>query len=232
MKHIQTTILMLALLSLCGCEGFGRTAKIGEPFTLKTNESATVRGTGIQITLNHIGRKWGTKPQDGESLDLSFSVSYNGKTETYSEDLSKPITVGKYKIEAVETEPFGTGYVIFVVNKNDSNDAVAADFVEKFGWHIDESIAPTKISLEVPTNFNNPSFGLYQSASKAAGLDLSGLRGKTVELWKYTLKEKQSDGKQKISVFACLIIENGKIAGAWRSDSSARVPGIYSLDKQ
>lgn len=130
---------MLTILCLFGCEGFGHTAEIGEQFTLKTKESAKVRGTGIEIILNRIGRKWGANPRDGESLDLSFTVKYGGNTKTYTEFSPDPIIAGKHRVEIVKTEPFGEGYVIFVVNKTETagtkpNDAAATAFVEQFDW--------------------------------------------------------------------------------------------------
>lgn len=154
MRQIQITILMLALASFFGCDAFGQTARIGEPFTLKAKESATLHGTGIQITLNRIGRKWGTTPNAGESLDLSFSVKRAGQIHNFNESSPAPIEIGEYKIEIVKTEPFSEGFVTFVVNKSDSNDAVAAEFVERFDWHIDEKSAPTKMP------------GIYSSVKK------------------------------------------------------------------
>lgn len=235
MKFIQTTILMLTLLNLLGCEGFGRTAEIGKPFTLKTNESVKIGWTGIQVTLNRIGRKW-LANGGGESLDFSFSVKYDGKTEIYSDSSPAPITKGKYKIEVVKTEPFGEGFATFIVNKNETaknaNDAAAAKFVEKFGWHIDESIAPVKIPMEFPDNFRGLPFYHYQSASEASGVDITPLLGKKVEMLKYTLTEKQKDRGTDYTTYAHLIIENGLVVGAWRTDSSASAPGIYSFVKK
>jgi hypothetical protein len=226
---------MLIFLSLFGCEGFGRTAEIGEQFTLKTKESSKVRGTGIEITLNQIGRKW-LANGGGETLDLSFSVKHNGSVKTYTESSPDPITAGKYKIEVVKTEPFGEGYAIFVVNKNETaenkTDDAAAKFVEQFGWHIDESISPTKIALEFPNNFDGLPFNHYESASQRSGVDMSSLLGKTIEMLKYTLREKQNDREKDFEIFAHLIIENGKVVGAWRTDSSSRAPGIYSFVKK
>ena len=245
MKRLQTLLLMLTFLTLFGCENFGQSAKIGEPFKLKMNESAKVGGAGIVITVIRIGRKW-LADGGGESLDFSFSVKHGGKTEIYSEYLPAPITAGKYKIEIVETDPFG-GYATFIVTKNDavknnaatkndaktdSTDEAAAKFVEKFGWHIDESIPPPKIPIEFPKNFNGLPFYHYQSASERSGVDMTPLLGKTVEMLKYTLKEKRSDRGSEITIFAHLIIENGKIVGAWRTDSSDSTPGIYSFEKK
>ena len=58
---------------------------------------------------------------------------------------------------------------------------------------------------------------------------MTPLRGKKVEMFKYTLREMQNDQGKDFTVFAHLVIENGKVAGAWRTDSSTRTPGIYSF---
>ena len=236
-------ILTLILTSVFGCQGFGRTVKVGEPFTLKTTESARVRGADVEITVIRIGRKW-LANGGGESLDFSFSVKHDGKTEIYSEFSPAPITAGNYKIEIVKTEPFGDGYATFIVTKSDSlkndattkndakkdsNDAVAAEFVGKFGWHVDDSIAPVKVPMEFPKNFDGLPFYHYQSASQNSGVDMTPLLGKKVEMLKYTLKEKRTDKGRDFTVFAHLIIENGAVVGAWQTDSSDAAPGIYSF---
>ena len=242
MKRLQTLILMLTFLTLLGCEGFGQSAKIGEPFTLKTNESAKVRGTKIEITVNRIGRKW-LANGGGESLDFTFSVKRGGKSETYSHPLPELITAGDYKIEVVKTEPFGYGYAIFVVTKidesktespekNDSNFNVADKFVGQFGWHIDDAISPVKNALEFSQNFDGLPFYHYQYASLKSGVDMTPLSGKKVEVLKYTLREKHPDEVNDFTIFAHVIIENGKVVGAWRTDSSSRAPGIYSFEKR
>lgn len=248
---------MLIFLTFFGCEGNGQIAKkpdekpvktiespdskpaarIGEPFTLKNNESAKVEAANLEITVNRIGRKWRANG-GGESLDFSFSVKRDGKVESYSHPLPDLITAGDYKIEVVKTEPFGYGYAIFLVTKNDSvkkietNDDAAAKFVEPFGWHIDESVKPVKTALEFPKNFNGLPFYHYQSASERSGVDMTPLLGRTVEVLRYTLREKQPTRGSEITNFAHLIIENGAVAGAWRTDSSDAAPGIYSFEKR
>jgi hypothetical protein len=167
MKLIQTMILMMMFLTLFGCQGKGQivkpgepinpvmikqTAQLGEPFTLKLNESAKIDGAaGIEITVNRIGRKWSANG-GGESLDFVFSIKHGEKTENYSNPVPPLVTVGEYKIEVIKTEPFGYGYATFIVTindsgtKTDSNEIAAAKFAEHFGWHIDESISPAKIT--------------------------------------------------------------------------------------
>ncbi len=256
LNTLPAIILMLTFMMLFGCQGNGQTVKpdekpvkpdeksdsktavkIGEQFTLKNNEAAKVEGTGIEITVNRIGRKW-LANGGGESLDFSFSIKHDGKTKIYSHPVPELITAGKYKIEVVKTEPFGYGYAIFVVTKNDSvrktdsNDEAAAKFVEQFGWHIDEAVPPTKIPMEFPKNFNGIPFYHYQEASKSSGVDMTPLLGRTVEMLKYTLKEKRPDRNQDYTVFAHLIIENGTVVGAYQTDSSARAPGIGSFVKR
>ncbi len=242
MKNIQTIVLVTVLMILFGCQSFGQTVKVGEPFTLKSNEAAKIKDTNIEITVNRIGRKW--LANGGEYLDFTFSVKQGEKTESYSNPVPPVITAGGYKIEVVKTEPFGDGYAVFIVSKNDSVksdsikknddsiDAVAAKFVEQFGWHLDESIAPVKVPLEFPNNFEGLPFYNYQAASTTSGVDLTPLLGKKVDMLKYTLKEKQSDRGTDYTSFAHLIIENGKVVGAWRTDSSDRTPGIYSFGKK
>jgi hypothetical protein len=247
---MKTIVLMMTFLTLFGCQGFGQSAKPGEPFTLKLNESAKIEG--IEITVNRIGRKWLAKG-GGETLDFTFTVKYDGKTQSYSNPVPELIMAGDYKVEVVKTEPFGYGYAIFVVTKyrsemkdaaekeeskdsskkeNDRNGAVAAKFVEQFGWHLDESISPVKIDLEFPPNFDGLPFNLYQSAAQRSGIDMTPLLGKKVEMLRFTLREKQNEGGKDFEIFAHLIIENGKVVGAWRTDSSARAPGIYSFVKK
>ncbi len=106
---------------------------------------------------------------------------------------------------------------------------VAAKFVEKFGWHIDKSIAPIKVPMEFPKNFNGLPFYHYQSASTSSGVDMTPLLGKKVKMLKYTLREKQTNRGTEITNFAHLIIENGAVVGAWQTDSSGASPGIYSF---
>jgi len=261
MKRLQTLILMSVSLFLLSCEGNGQTAesdkkpvkaveksdaksavKIGEQFTLKTDESAKIDGTDIEITVKRIGRKW-LANGGGESLDFTFSVKRGGKSETYSHPLPERITAGDYKIEVVKTEPFGYGYAGFVVTKideskneslekTDSTFDVANRFVGQFGWHIDDAVFPAKTALEFPNNFDGLPFYHYQYASLKSGIDMTPLSGKKVEVMKYALKEKQSDKGNDYTIFAHLIIENGKVVGAWRTDSSSRAPGIYSFEKR
>ena len=235
MKYLPTAVLMLTPITIFGCNLRGQTGELAVPFTLKLNESKKIAGADIEVTVNRIGRKW--LANGGESLDLSFTVAHNGKIESYSSPLPDSMTAGDYKIEVVKTEPFGDGYAIFVVTKKDSvkkadsNDEAAAKFVESFGWHIDESVPPTKIQMEFPKDFNGLPFFHYQASSKSSGVDMTLLLGKTVEMLRYTLQEKQKTRGSEITNFAHLIIENGKIVGAWRTDSSASAPGIYSFGK-
>ena len=146
MKYLQTIILMLTVLVLFGCEGYGRTVRLDEEFTLKSKESATIEDTDIEITVNRIGRKWLKK--GGEKLDFTFSVKNAGKTKSYANPLPPLIVAGDYKIEVVKTNPFGEGSATFIVKKKDlsnksaSNDS-APNFVAQFGWHIVESISST-----------------------------------------------------------------------------------------
>ncbi len=86
--------------------------------------------------------------------------------------------------------------------------------------------------IEFPDNFNGLPFYHYQSASQRSGVDMTPLLGKKVEMLKFTLKEKQLDRQAAFTTYAHLIIENGQVMGAWRTDSSARAPGIYSLEKK
>ena len=232
-------------MTLCGCEGNGQTVgsgnqpdskpavKTDEQFTLKMNESKKIKNADIEITVIRIGRKWTDK---SESLDFAFSVKHGGKIEIFSSPLPDSITAGKYKIEVIKTEPFGEGYAIFLVKKDDpvektdSKDA-AAKFVERFGWHIDDSVAPQKVPIDFPKNFDGLPFYHYQSASQRSGVDMTPLLGRKREMLKYTLREKRSDNGQNFTVYAHLIIENDKVVGAWQTDSSSRAPGIYSFGK-
>lgn len=234
MSYLQKMTLIMTLLSLFSCEAFGRGVKLSEPFTLKTTESATVSGTGIKITLEQVAKVRGVNPDRGEELAFSFKVKYDGQIHTYSYPAPEGIAVGKYRIKVVKAEP-ETSSAIFIVDENkdarNPADDAAAKFVEKFGWHIDEFVAPAKIELEMPSNFNGLPFYHYQSASMRSGVDMTPLLGKKVTITKYTLKEKQKDHEEDFTVFAYLIIENGRVAGAWRTDSSASAPGIYSFVK-
>lgn len=255
MKRLQILILMAVSLFLFSCKGNSQTVefdkqpvkpieksdakaavKIGEQFTLKTDESAKIDGADIEITVKRIGRKW-LANGGGESLDFTFSVKHGGKNKAYSNPLPELITAGDYKIEIVKTEPFGYGYAVFVVtkideSKNDSDFNIANKFVGQFGWHIDGAISPAKNALDFPNNFDGLPFYHYQFASLKSGVDMTPLSGKKVEVLKYTLEEKQSDKGNDFTIFAHLIIENGKVVGAWRTDSSSRAPGIYSFDKR
>jgi Domain of unknown function (DUF4830) len=256
MQVLQTLVLMLTFMNIFACRGNGQTVKladnsvkpvespdskpkvkIGEQFTLKMHESAKVEGADIEITLNRIGRKW-LANGGGESLDFDFSVKHDGKIENYSHLPLTLIRAGEYKIEVVKTEPFGDGDAIFVVTKidsvktPDSNDETAAKFVEQFGWHIDEAVPPTEIPIEFPKTFDGIPFYHYQLASKNSGVDMTPMLGKKAAILKYTLKEKQSEQGEDFTIYAHLIVENGKVVGAWRTDSSSREPGIYSFDKK
>ena len=218
MKRLQTLLLMLTFLTLFGCEDFGQSAKIGEPFKLKMNESAKVGGAGIVITVIRIGRKW-LANGGGESLDFNFSVKHDGKVEIYSAYLPVPdlITAGEYKIEVVKTEPFGEGYAIFVVTKNDAvkNNEVTKNGCENkiqptklprnssrsFGWHIDESIPPTKMPIEFPKNFDGLPFYHYQSVSERSGVDMTPLLGKTTRDAEIYAQRKAKRSRNGISDF-------------------------------
>lgn len=323
---MRIMILFMAFLTFCSAETPGQNPKIGEEFTLRNKQSARVENTGIEITVNRIGRKWvGSE----EKLDLQFNVNYKGETANYSSPLKEAIFAGDFEIKVVKTNPFGTENAVFVVNKKakearlgekftlskgesiaigetdfrfvfdsveyevlratngqevhyyrlhinykgekkseiikenvvridaydirceppydkqevaftvtkatdaakptDAKDAVAAKFVEKFGWHIDDAVKPSLAELDFPQSFSGLPFYHYQSASMASGVDMTPLLGKKVEMRRYTLKEKTTRSGQGFTMYVHLIIENGEVMGAWRTDSSASAPGISSM---
>ena len=100
----------------------------------------------------------------------------------------------------------------------------AVAYLRKLGWVPEPG--PRESAIDVPANLTSPPFVHYQSASKAAGLDLEPLAGKTVAMNRYELG-KTSKGS---ALFAFVLVSEGRVVGAWLATDAPVAPGIMRVD--
>jgi hypothetical protein len=239
MKPILLVFLMILFFG-CGASMFGKQANFEESIELKTNETVSIRGTGLKITLNSTGRQWvmDVNGRNGsERPYCSITAKLDNKEEKFTLRLDAPAEIGEYLVTVTKINPFGAGACTMVVKhkegastasepQNDTNDIDAGSaFLSRYNWHTQGE--PKEIPLDFPKELNGLPFFHYQRASEAIGLDLKKVAGKHIPIRKYTLTETapRSGG----TMYAYLVFDNNEIVGAWLAADSPVTPGIASV---
>ncbi len=106
-------LLFLTILFFgCGAGVFGKQAKLDEPIELKTQETVSIQGIGLKITLNSTGREWVMDDKGkntGERPYCNITAKLGDREEKFSLRFNNPAKLGDYVIEVKSINPFGAG---------------------------------------------------------------------------------------------------------------------------
>ncbi|GEM_PF-3292082 len=234
-KTFLLSVCVMFLFVCVSCAS-GKEAKVGEEFTLKSKESVSIKETGIDITLDEIGREWLANGK-GESVYCRVTVKNKSGATKSTMGFGRPVFIGEYAVQLVRANPFGNGDATFVVkekkdvqiadNKQEENspqNKTATAFLSKYNLTIESQYKESTITF--PKTLTGLPYTHYQSASSAAGFDLSPYKEKTLVLQTYKLKEKTKRGS---NLFAHLVFDKGKVVGVWMSTDAPVAPGIVSI---
>lgn len=233
-KFLVSVFCFLSLLSFEACV-FGKSAKVGEEFTLKPKEAITIEGAGIKITLDEVGREWLVN-NGGERPYCKISIVHKSSEIKVSVRFGNPAEINGYEVRLVKANPFSNSNATFIVNtkaektskvETDSTKVAVVKFLSKYELKAEDDAKETEI--KIPDKLSSPPFVHYQLASQSVDLDLTPFTGKTLILLTYTLKGKAANGSK---FFAHLVLNAESIVGAWLSTNAPVAPGITSVTRK
>lgn len=99
-------IFFLAGLLLSGCRLLPRHVKVGEEFTLKAGEKASVRGSDLSIQLKSVGRQWYVDRR-AESPFAELIIKGRGAAPARQVTVGESVVVDDHIVRVTAANPFG-----------------------------------------------------------------------------------------------------------------------------